>query len=127
MIKVYLCHQFGGNVQNKLDVEGKVKKMYSRWHKEIKAMEINFISPIHNSGYLYGITEYQEGLNLCLDLLSACDYMMVFGDLSTSIGCTAEKEYCLEHGIPIIAYNIFKHKPELILMVKADTHKEGEI
>lgn len=56
----------------------------------------------HASGtyWTYDVTEYQEGLNMCLWLLDKCDEMWVFGEYEDSVGCMSEIAYCQNYLIP---------------------------
>lgn len=93
-LKIYVSHPFGGKHENILEVEQIIKDL-------VKANpEHTYISPIHTFGYLYNDVDYETGLRWCIELLSVCDKMYVFGDWKRSRGCTAEVLYCEMHMIP---------------------------
>lgn len=117
-ILIYLCHQFGGDPANVLDVEKKVLAMYERHPEAMKDMKISLYSPLHNTGYLYPVTGWEDGMRICLDFLEVCDYMMVFGGMSNSRGCLIEKDWCLDNYKPIIAYDMFMANPNILYQVK---------
>lgn len=91
---IYISHPFSGKMENQEEVERIVNKLI-----EI-APEHTYISALHAFGYLYQTTDYEYGLNMCLNLLDVCDKMLVFGDWKSSRGCTAEVLYCQEKHIP---------------------------
>ena len=51
---------------------------------------MRFSSPIHNYGTLDGQLNYDQGLNLCMDLLRKCDGIIMCGDYFKSNGCKME-------------------------------------
>ena len=91
---IYCAHKYGGNEKNKAKVE-----------MIIKALQKNhpgytFISPIHTFGYMYEHLSYDDGMNLCLSLLSKCDALVVLSDESE--GVRREIEYAKRHSIPVL-------------------------
>lgn len=91
---VYISHPYGGLEENKNSVEAIIKRLISKYPNYV------FISPIHTFGFLYNYVDYETGLNMCLELLSKCNTMWVFGDWQNSKGCKAEIEYCNKAGKP---------------------------
>lgn len=106
-MRVYACHQFGGNPSNVNSVETKLRNLL-RFKYQMFELGITFVSPLHALGFAYPLVDWEHGMQMCFDLLSTCEYMLTFGDLSMSRGCMLEKEYCKEHGIPIIEYDLIK-------------------
>lgn len=100
---IYVSHIYQNKEENKQEVEGIIKNLIANDKKYLpEHKKITYVSPIHAYGFLYEETEYEEGLNMCLDLLNKCDLMLVFGDYQNSVGCKAEIEFCEENGIPYI-------------------------
>lgn len=93
---IYICHQFGGEIENKKKVEELIRGFVEIYP------DFCFISPIHSFGYLYNDVDYDTGMDYCLTLLDLCDEMWTFGNFSDSRGCTIEKSYCKRYKIPII-------------------------
>ncbi len=93
---IYICHQFGGEQKNVLQVERLIKGLI-KYHPTYC-----FLSPLHATGFLYKELTYDKGMEYCLTLLDMCDEMWVFGEFSQSKGCLLEKEYCKQYNIPII-------------------------
>lgn len=88
---IYISHPYSGLEENSKEIEEIMFKLCS--NKEIIKNNC-FVSPVHNYGYMYSKLSYDDGLQLCLDLLNRCDFMILFGDWQQSKGCTAEvKEF----------------------------------
>lgn len=96
---VYLSHPSSGKLENTLDVEVIIKKMYMNDDIYDK---LCIVSPIHCYGFMYHETEYYKGLSFCTDLLMHCDIMLVFGNWRESTGCKEEIELCKKNNIPYI-------------------------
>lgn len=91
---IYISHPFGNKPEN-MD---KVEKII---HGLINDNPQNtYISPIHCFSFAYTSYPYEQGLDMCLNLLARCDKMYVFGDWKNSRGCTAEVLYAEMHMIP---------------------------
>ena len=90
---IYCSHKFGGNMENAKDAELKIKKL------QLADAKNTYISPIHAFGFMYNTVSYEDGLKLCLDLLSKCDKMIVLSELSR--GVNAEIDYCVDNDIPV--------------------------
>lgn len=91
---VYVSHPYGGNKENRDKVENLIRQLQTDYPTYL------FISPISAFSFLYDVTEYQEGLNMCLWLLDKCDEMWVFGEYEDSVGCMSEIAYCQNYLIP---------------------------
>ena len=96
---IYLSHPYGGKPENKQAIEVIAKRLV------IEHPEHTYISPVHTFGFMYDLVDYQAGLDMCLDLLNACEYMYVYGNHKDSRGCTAEIKYAQENGIPFSIIN----------------------
>lgn len=91
---VYVSHPYGGDKENRDKVENLIQQLQQMFPTYL------FISPISAFSFLYDVTEYQEGLNMCLWLLDKCDEMWVFGEYEDSVGCMSEIAYCQNYLIP---------------------------
>lgn len=94
---IYLSHAFGGKQENADEVAEIIRTLRK------KLSDALFISPIHCFGFLYNDTEYQEGLDMTLWLLSKCDIMIAVGEISR--GVQAEIDFCQRRKIPYIHTN----------------------
>lgn len=94
---VYLCHGYGGSVENLNDITSKLKR-FTKLHPNYL-----FISPVNMYNELYDIVDYNEGLDMCLYLLTTIATEMWVCDINynESTGCKAEIEVCKERGIPV--------------------------
>lgn len=93
-LRIYISHPYGGKQENMIKVEGIIKELIK------DNPEHTYISPIHCFSFAYNDYPYEQGLDMCLSLLEACDMMYVFGDWKQSRGCTAEVLYCEMHMKP---------------------------
>lgn len=91
---IYISHPYGGQAENKKKVEEIIRGLAT------SHPEHTYISPIHCFGFMYHDFDYETGLEMCLNLLKACDKMCVFGDWKNSRGCTAEVLFAEMHMIP---------------------------
>lgn len=76
---IYCAHKYGGDEKNKSRVETLLKNI----QKNIP--EHTFISPIHAFGFMYHYLSYDEGMDLCLSLLSKCDALLVLSEESEGV------------------------------------------
>ena len=90
---IYCSHKFGGKLENAKAVELKIKKL------QLADPGNTYISPIHAFGFMYNDVPYETGLEMCLDLLSKCDAMIVLSEGSR--GVRAEIKFCAENKIPV--------------------------
>ena len=99
-LNIYVAHPYDGQEENKKKVEEFIKLLIKKniFHKP------NFISPIHNYGYLYNNMEYEKGIDLCLNLLNECDIILIpkFEKIKMSKGCLIELGYAKHKGMEII-------------------------
>ena len=93
---VYICHQYGGEDENKKRVTNLVKNLVQAYPNYC------FLSPIHATGFFYHDISYERGMEHCLTLLDLCDEMWLFGNKSMSKGCMIEKDYCERYKIPVV-------------------------
>lgn len=96
---LYISHPSGGKEENTRDIEKVVKALCTN-----KDIVENFciVSPVHNYGFMYEELSYEDGLDLCLDLLEECDIALVVGDWRTSTGCKKEISFCEKNNKPYI-------------------------
>lgn len=92
-MKIYCSHEYGGNKGNLDIIERKITKL------QLADKSNTYISPVHCFGYLYDMLSYDDGIKLCLDLLSACDKVMVLSGMSKGVNIEIGKARQL--GIPI--------------------------
>ena len=76
---IYCAHKYGGKEENKIRCETIVK------HLQSDDLENTYISPIHTFGFMYNTIPYDEGMELCFGLLSACDELLVLSELSEGV------------------------------------------
>lgn len=94
-MNIYISHPYGGKKENEHKVETIIKDLVRQNPKH------TYISPIHAFSFMYDfVGDYQQGLDMCIELLKKCDYMIVYGNHKESRGCTAEIKYALDNGIP---------------------------
>ena len=94
---VYLSHPYGGVKQNAEELIT-CQRMLSEMHPDWLV-----IDPVAAFGHLYYSTEYSQGLNMTMFLLSMlADEMIVCSDkYQESKGCMAEIEFCKKYNVPI--------------------------
>ena len=90
---IYCSHKFGGKLENAKAIELKIKKLQSADPGN------TYISPIHTFGFMYDTVSYEDGIDMCLDLLSKCDAMVVLSEESR--GVKVEIDYCHANKIPV--------------------------
>lgn len=94
--KIYISHSYSGLEENKRDIEEKVKRLVKEYPSYV------FISPVHTFGYLYDSYPYDIGIDLCIELLKMCDEMWIVDEnFVNSKGVMVEREYCLNHNVPV--------------------------
>ncbi len=110
---IYLSHPYGGNQDNIKELENCIRKLYAN---DSIYEHFSFVSPLHCYSFMYDETEYNRGLQYCIDLLANCDMMILIGDWTNSAGCTAERTYCLLNDIPFLEV---KDETELDHLIKS--------
>lgn len=91
---VYISHKFQNDMNNAKRVEDIIYKLTETYPTYL------FISPIHSFQFLYHLTDYQKGLDMCLWLLEQCDCLWAFDDYSDSVGTNGEIAFAKRHKIP---------------------------
>lgn len=76
---IYCAHAYGGNPENKRDAEIMIKSLQKQ------DAENCYVSPIHCFGFLYEDVSYDEGMELCYDLLTVCDKLLVLSGPSEGV------------------------------------------
>lgn len=93
---IYISHPYNGSDYNMLRIEDKIIELRKKYKDYL------FISPVHTFGYLYNVTTYEEGIDMCLKLLEKCDEVWIISDEYTeSKGCLVERSYAHALGIPV--------------------------
>lgn len=95
---VYISHPFTGNeVKNLQDA----RAMCSDLKEEHK--EWSLINPLDNFMWTQNIKlSHREILNMCLEILKACDSIYLCHGWERSIGCREEKKLAEEMGMEIL-------------------------
>lgn len=103
---IYVSCKFGGNQERIELCETIVRKLVKR-DRDRAIYDTIYISPLHTFGYLYNDTSYEDGLNMCLELLRKCNVLYVIKDFEDSRGCNNEIGFAKALNIPIsyIDYN----------------------
>lgn len=77
---VYVSHAYGGKQEN-LERAKKITH-----DLQVADLENTYICPLLSLSHLqYGEVGYEAEMNLCLDLLSVCDKLIVASDLSRGV------------------------------------------
>ncbi len=76
---IYCAHEYGGNEDNKLEIEQKIRTLQSN------DMENCYVSPVHTFCFQYFDYDYETGMELCIDLLSVCDILLVMSKPSRGV------------------------------------------
>lgn len=77
---IYVSHCYGGKPEN---IERAKKITHDL---QVKDLENTYICPLTALSHLeYGEIGYDAEMDLCIDLLSACDKMIVASDLSRGV------------------------------------------
>ena len=95
---VYVSHPFTGNeAENRQDA----RALCSDLKEEHKGWCL--INPLDNFMWTQNIKlSHREILNMCLEILKACDSIYLCHDWERSIGCREEKKLAEEMGMEII-------------------------
>ena len=77
---VYVSHCYGGNPEN-------VERAKRITHDlQVENPNHCFVCPLLNFSFLdYGEIGYEQEMEICLDLLSVCDYLIVASDISGGV------------------------------------------
>lgn len=76
---IYCAHKYGGDEFNRAEAESKIRLI------QMADLKNTYVSPIHCFGHLYKAISYDDGMELCFDLLTACDELYVLSDLSEGV------------------------------------------
>ena len=77
---IYVSHAFGGKPEN-LERAKKITH-----NLQVADLENTYICPLLALSHLqYGEIGYEEEMNLCIDLLSECDRLIVASDISKGV------------------------------------------
>lgn len=93
---VYIAHPYRGEKENLNKVEEIIKKLVK------SNPEKTYVSPIHTFGFMYDFVEtYEQGMGMCLELLSKCQKIILCGDWEHSRGCNMEYDFAIKNNIKI--------------------------
>jgi len=96
MLTIYVAHPFSNDPKgNMAKIEEIMKELTAKNPRDC------FISPLHNFSYDQKAKE-ADILPKCLNLLSQCAELWVFGDYAKSTGCRAEIAYARYLSIPVL-------------------------
>lgn len=100
---VYVAHPYGGKESNRKKIDVIMGDLV------LNDTSHDYISPIHNFGYVY-LTgpEYQKGLDICLSLLGHCDILVLCPEWGSSRGCNGEFEFAKKHSISTFTLSEWK-------------------
>lgn len=77
---IYVAHKYGGNLQNM----ERAKKITH--DLQVNDLENSYICPLLALSHLqYGEIGFEPEMDLCLDILSICDKLIVSSDLSKGV------------------------------------------
>ena len=76
---IYCAHAYGGDARRKNSASRKIRRL------QLAHKENTYLSPIHATGWLYEDLTYDEGMELCIDLLSMCDELIVMSKPSKGV------------------------------------------
>lgn len=93
----YVSHKFGGKPEN-LERAKKITH-----DLQVKDPENCYICPLLTFSHLqYNELRYEQEMDLCLDLLSICDTLIVASDISESVGVKREIEFAELVGMGVV-------------------------
>ena len=90
---VYVSHPYGGKKSNKGDAGRILKELYAKYPGVV------FISPLHSIALAYDAVPYDDGMFLCLRLLSVCTTILLTGNWTESHGCRLETMTAISWGL----------------------------
>lgn len=94
---MYFSHPYSGKRKNKKLIEKCVKYLNKEFGENFTV-----VSPVHTFGFMYKTTSYEDGLDMCLNLLDRCNVIMLDKDWLSSKGCKQEYLRAIELNIPIV-------------------------
>lgn len=103
MLKAYIAHPLRGPAPHTAEkIRENIQTVTEICQAISEDRQVIPFSPIHAFAYMDPLGYDQEvAMRHCLELLSACDELWVFGDWETSVGCKMEIEFAKKKGIPI--------------------------
>lgn len=92
----YVAHCYGGDIKN-LEQAKKITH-----DLQVEDLENTYICPLLALSHLqYGEVGYNAEMDLCLDILSSCDKLIVASDFSDSKGVQKEIEFASLVGMEV--------------------------
>lgn len=105
---IYVGGKYGGIKENKKLIEQAIshlKRIDESKSNTLSCILDNtekvYVPPMHSFGFMYEDTEYLEGLDYCLTLLSKCDGCILLSNWEESTGAKIEYGFCKGHDIPV--------------------------
>jgi len=91
---IYLAHPYGNNPAN--------YDLALKQYNDLTVMmpDMCFVSPIIAFGSAYGLTTYEQGMELCKTLLAKCDAIWITDD-GKSRGVDIERQFAINRGMKI--------------------------
>lgn len=94
---IYVAGKFQNQENNKKYIELCCKKFREKYGSSHNL----YINGVSQFSYLYNETTMQEGIAMCIGLLSMCDEVFCVGDYDDSIGTNCEIVAAKLMGIPV--------------------------
>ena len=92
---VYIGHPFGGKLENVQAVEQIILKLINKYPDYV------FYSPLHATGFMYSLVDYDLGMQHCIEFLKRSDELWLFGDWNNSKGCNIEYRFAIKNNMSI--------------------------
>ncbi len=92
----YVAHPFQGKKSNKRKVGNIIKKLV------LHNSGVTYVSPIHAFGFMYEyVKSYEQGIEMCLELLSQSEELILCEGWEKSRGCRMEYDFAIKNNIKI--------------------------
>lgn len=99
---IYIAHPVGNHGDFDKNIAETNKILLELCMSEKYEDKYIFVTPITMYADMYYKVTYDKGMDICLNLLSKCDEIWVFGEYDRSTGCLLELEYAKKHDIPVV-------------------------
>ena len=109
MKRIYIAHPLRGGGRDPNEIEANVARVTEIMRSlAAEAPDMLLFSPIHAFGYLDPLWPQDWVLRQCLEMVSLCDELWVYGPWHKSEGCRMEVERARAQGKPVL----FKEPPK---------------